>query len=353
EQRHGFAIARSRVHAQEANPPHRTWGQIADALRVAPLGEQVRRLALGTFERLAVAEGRVHGQPPEQVHFHEVGAHDAIGDIVGVCAGFAWLAEPIRVGPIALGGGTVSSAHGVLAVPGPAVLRLFADSPATCFGGPVSVELCTPTGAALLLTLAESFGALPSGQLTAIGSGCGSRVLPDRLGDVRLLRLAPSAESTEAVVLSTNVDDLDPRLWPEVLQVLLDAGASDAWLTPILMKKGRPAHTLTALAADAEIANRLEELIFRHTSTLGLRRSLVQKSALDRTYCKVQVQGHAITVKLGFLAGRAVTAQPEFADVARVAAALGVPPRQVLAWANEQYAAKSDEGQAIRILPPG
>ncbi|MGL5858977.1 MAG: nickel pincer cofactor biosynthesis protein LarC [Angustibacter sp.] len=351
ERRHGFDVARAFVHASETDAPHRTWADVRALLTAADLPSQVRDRAHRAFGALAAAEGRVHGVAAEAVHFHEVGAHDAIADVVGACAGFGWLGSMVQVGPIGLGGGTVDSDHGVLPVPGPAVLELLTGSGAPASGGPVDIELCTPTGAALLTTLADSYGAMPAMRVDRVGSGCGSRVLPDRVGALRLVRgtlvqLEPSLPAaanpldtttggaldvTAVCVLETNVDDLDPRLWPGVLAQLLDAGASDAWLSPILMKKGRPAHTLHVLADDdpATLA-RLRDIVLTHTSAIGLRHSRLSKTALPREEATVDVHGQPVRVKLARLAGRVVNAQPEYDDVAAAALTLGVPAKTVL-----------------------
>jgi pyridinium-3,5-bisthiocarboxylic acid mononucleotide nickel chelatase len=339
EVRHGFAVGRAFVRGVEDDVPHRTWADVRALLDAADLDERVRATAHATFARLAEAEGAVHGTSPDSVHFHEVGAHDAIGDIVGVCAGFAWLGARVVVGPIALGGGTARSAHGEIPVPGPAVVRLLQASGAPAHGGPVEVELCTPTGAALLTTLADAYGPMPAMTIEAAGAGAGSRVLPGRAGALRLLRgtCGPTSDDRElstAVVLETNVDDLDPRLWPHVLAALLDAGASDAWLSPILMKKGRPAHTLHVLCADEPVVReRLERVVFTQTSAIGLRVVPVTKTALARREVTVDVGGRAIRVKVAELAGQVVNAQPEHDDVAEAARALGLPLKLVLARA--------------------
>ncbi len=341
EVRHGFAVGRAHVRGLEDDVPHRTWADVRGLLDAADLDERVGALAHKAFGRLADAEGAVHGTSADAVHFHEVGAHDAIGDIVGVCAGFAWLGGRVVVGPIALGGGTARSAHGEIPVPGPAVVRLLEASGAPAHGGPVDVELCTPTGAALLTTLADAYGPMPTMTLEASGAGAGSRVLPGRVGALRLLRgtvaagePSSGAERSAALVLETNVDDLDPRLWPHVLAALLDAGASDAWLSPILMKKGRPAHTLQVLCADEPaLRQRLERAVFTQTSAIGLRATAVTKTALERREETVDVGGQAVRVKVALADGAVVNAQPEHDDVAAAADALGLPLKVVLARA--------------------
>jgi uncharacterized protein (TIGR00299 family) protein len=343
EVRHGFRVARAQVTAGErerdGHAPHRTWGDIRTMLDTADLDEATRTSAHRVFERLAVAEADAHGTSAQQVHFHEVGAHDSIGDIVGACAGFAALGASLHVGPIALGGGTAQTAHGSIAVPGPAVLRLLEGTGATASGGSADVELCTPTGAALLTTLADAFGPLPSMAVETTGFSAGSRDVPGQTGVLRLVvgevsDLAGPDDET-AVVLETNVDDLDPRLWPQVLGTLLAAGASDAWLTPILMKKGRPAHTLHVLCPDETLVRqRVSSIIFRETSAIGLRAVQATKSPLERRETTVDVGGRAVRVKLALLHGTVVNAQPEYDDVASAATALGLPAKVVLARAS-------------------
>jgi uncharacterized protein (TIGR00299 family) protein len=281
----------------------------------------------------------VHGTTVEEVHFHEVGALDAIADVVGVCAGFVHVgASSVTVSPVAVGSGSVETAHGTLPVPPPAVAELLRGVPT--HAGPVAMELCTPTGAALLTTLATGYGPQPAMAVEAIGVGAGGR---DPEGHANVLRLftgaaATAAATTEGVaegplLLECNVDDLDPRVWPSVIAALLEAGASDAWLTPILMKKGRPAHTLSALVDGGRAAD-VRAAIFRHTTTIGLREQSLRKHALDREMVEVRVDGHAVAVKLARHDGVVVNAQPEYDDVARAARELGRPVNDVLAEAT-------------------
>ncbi|HEX5811212.1 MAG TPA: LarC family nickel insertion protein, partial [Pseudonocardia sp.] len=274
------------------------------------------------------AEGRVHGVPPDDVAFHEVGSWDAIADIVGVCAALADVGVGRVTGsPVAVGSGRVRAVHGDLPVPPPAVLEL-ARGWQVHAGG--EGELATPTGMALLRTLADDCGPLPAFELAAIGIGAGTRDTAGRANVVRVVVGAPVAEAPTAMwVLETNVDDLDPRLWPTVLSALLAAGAADAWLVPILMKKGRPAHTLCVLTADAERAA-LRDAIFALTSTLGVRETPVSRVGLARGWRAVALPGGEVRVKVGLRAGRIVQATAEFEDAAALARARRVPVRQVL-----------------------
>ena len=338
--RNGFAATRCHVEVADS-VTHRTWADVRTLLAGAGLHEDVRVRAHDTFDRLAVAEAAVHGTDPDDVHFHEVGALDAIADVVGVSAALVHLGlDRLVVSPVAVGSGTVHGTHGAMPVPPPAVAELLRGVPS--YAGPATapaMELCTPTGAALLVSHATAYGPQPAMTVTSIGVGAGSR---DPGGHANVLRLlvGEGVSTTETgptsedgpLVIETNVDDLDPRLWPGVLATLLEAGASDAWLTPILMKKGRPAHTLHALVA-AERADAVRRAVFRHTSTIGVREVHIGKSALDREMRTVQVDGHDIAVKLARLDGEVVNAQPEYEDVARVATRTGRPVRDVLAAA--------------------
>ena len=353
EQRSGFHVARAYVESAETVAPHRTWRDIQVLLSDADLAESVRALALQVFERLARAEAAVHGVPPSDIHFHEVGAHDAIGDIVGVCAGFVALdLAALRVSTIALGGGLATTSHGPIPIPGPAVLELLRHSDLAAHGGPVDVELCTPTGAALLTTLASSTSALPPMTVDAIGVGAGTRHTGVGISALRLVVGQPAPVATDGgvdAVIETNVDDLDPRLWPGVLAALLDAGASDAWLTPILMKKGRPAHTLAVLVGpDPALQQRIRSIVLTETSAIGLRSSAVSKMALARHDVTVQVDGQVVRVKVALdTSGSVVNVQPEYDDVAAAATALGRPAKQVLAQALAAAQALGVPGQPV------
>ncbi len=322
--RGGLAATRVHVEAAESHH-HRTWRDVRSMLD----GHETAR---AVFERLAHAEAAVHGVTPDEIHFHEVGALDAIADVVGVCAGFGHLgATSVTVSPVAVGSGTVQAAHGTLPVPPPAVVELLRGVPS--FAGPGTTELCTPTGAALLTTLATAYGPQPAMTVGRVGVGAGGRDPEGHANVVRLLVGEPSDAAGDALLLESNVDDLDPRVWPAVIAALLEAGASDAWLTPILMKKGRPAHTLSVLV-ESERAAAVRATIFRQTSTIGLREQPLAKHALDREMVAVEVDGQPVAVKLARHDGVVVNAQPEYDDVARAATALGRPVADVLAAAS-------------------
>jgi len=345
--RHGLGATRVHVHAPPSDV-HRTWADVRGILATAALPAAVRDGALAVFERLAVAEGRVHRVPADEVHFHEVGALDALADVVGVVAGFASLGlERLSASPVALGSGSAHGAHGVVPVPGPAVLELLAGVPVVA--GPVPAETCTPTGAALLAAHVQEWTTLPPMRVARVGSGAGGRDPAELPNIVRLVLGDPvDAAPATGLLLETNVDDLDPRLWPGVLTDLLAAGASDAWLTPVLMKKGRPAHTLSVLCR-AAARDAVQAVVVSATSTIGLRVQPVQKVELARTQETVEVLGGTVGVKVARTGGQVVNVSVEFEDVAALARTLQLPAKEVLRAATAA-AHRSHPGSSARLL---
>jgi pyridinium-3,5-bisthiocarboxylic acid mononucleotide nickel chelatase len=328
--RQGIGATKVDVLAPPSDVP-RTWPDIVGLLTSAALAEPVRALALDTFERLARAEAAVHRVAPERVHFHEVGALDAIADVVGAAAGLHALGvDDLVCSPVTVGaGGRSRGAHGLVPVPAPAVLELLREAGAPVLAGPAAYEMCTPTGAALLAAAATRWGALPAMTVRAIGVGAGSRDLAELPNVLRLVVGDPVAGPAGGVLLETNVDDLDPRLWPDVLDRLLAAGASDAWLTPILMKKGRPAYTLHALCRPP-LVTAVRAEIFRRTSTIGVRELAVGKTALERRLGSVTIEGQPVAVKLATLDGSVVNVSVEYEDVRRAAAELDISIKELL-----------------------
>jgi uncharacterized protein (TIGR00299 family) protein len=263
------------------------------------------------------------------VHFHEVGALDALADVVGVVAGFEHLGlSKLAASPVALGSGSARSAHGVVPIPGPAVLELLLGVPVVA--GAVPAEMCTPTGAALVAELVRDWTALPAMRVQRVGMGAGGRDPAELPNVVRLVLGDPAQPAPPGpVVLETNVDDLDPRLWPGVLDRLFTAGASDAWLTPILMKKGRPAHTLSALCHPDAVAD-VQAALFATTSSIGLRVVPVGKVALERAQASVEVLGGRVGVKVAVSGEQMVNVSVEYEDVAALARELDLPVKEVL-----------------------
>ena len=332
--RAGLRATKADVELLVDDPPHRTWATVRTMIEGAGLPQIVSSRALATFERLAAAEGRVHGVAAEDVHFHEVGALDSIADVVGVCAALGDLGvATLSAGPVALGSGQIRAAHGTIPVPVPAVVELAAGRRVSAGG---QGELTTPTGMALLAALAPTDEDLPAMVIDRTGVGAGTRDVAGRANVTRVVLGQPSAvpdSTAAAVLLEANVDDLDPRLWPDVLTGLLAAGADDAWLVPIVMKKGRPAHILSVLATPTR-ADALGQQMIANTSTLGVRRTTATKYALPRTYVSVPVLGGEVRVKLGYADGVVRQAVPEFDEVAALAQRRGRSQREVLAAAN-------------------
>ena len=323
---------------------HRSWRDIRALLEQADLSVRVRDWAHRVFLRLGEAEARVHGVAADEVQFHEVGGWDSIADVVGVCAALDCLGvTSMSCSAVALGSGRVTTAHGELPVPVPAVLEL-SSGWRVLSGG--EGELATPTGLALLTALACESCDLPAMSVHTVGVGAGTRDVPGHpnvvrvvLGD-RIDRPAEPADPPVMSVLETNVDDMDPRVWPTVLAALLDAGAADAWLVPIVMKKGRPAHTLAVLTT-AGNRDELRRLIFELTSTNGVREVAVTRIALDWFWVPLPVTGGRVRIKVAHRGGEIVHATPEFDDAAEVAAERSVPVRRVL---EEAIAAAEREG---------
>ncbi|WP_231744544.1 nickel pincer cofactor biosynthesis protein LarC [Mycobacterium sp. GA-1199] len=338
--RAGLRAVRAQVTSRAHDHPHRRWADIRLLLERAPLTIGIRESALAVFALLADAEARVHGVPTDEVTFHEVGSWDAIADVVGVCAALADLGvTEVTASPVALGSGRVNAAHGELPVPAPAVLELSRGWQVSSGG---EGELATPTGMALIRGLAARCGPIPEMTVTAVGVGAGSRDVAGRPNVVRAVLGEQESDAAMSTmwVLETNVDDIDPRVWPSTLTALLDAGAADAWLVPIVMKKGRPAHTLCALAAEDK-RDTLRSEIFALTGTLGVREAPVHRTALERVVVPVTVEGGSIRVKIGLRGGTVDVATPEFDDAAALAQQRAVPVRQVL---EEAIAAAASRG---------
>ena len=326
-QRCGIRASRALVSTEDT-VHHRHFAEIRDLLTDAP----AHRRALEVFQALAEVEGAIHGSPPEDVEFHEVGSLDAIVDIVGVCAALESLGiDEVRCSPITVGLGTFTAAHGVLPNPGPAVVGLLARRGAPTKGVDVAMELTTPTGAALMTVLAAGFGPIPEMTVTGVGYGAGTRDLPGRPNVVqvvigeRAVANAPVQSSGQPVqLLEANLDDATPEVLAHTVSALLRAGAHDAWITPIVMKKGRPAHTVHALC-DPAAAGTIGAVLIDETGTLGVRGTVLDRWPQQREERTVHVGPHHVRVKVG--AGRV---KVEHDDAAAAAAALGLPLREVM-----------------------
>jgi uncharacterized protein (TIGR00299 family) protein len=342
--RGGLASTKVDVKAEETSVV-RTYGHIAAMVEEARLPERVRSRALATFEALAVAEGRLHRRPPEQVHFHEVGALDAIIDIVGTAAALELLdVDEVRASPVANGMGMTRSAHGVLPVPAPAVVELLRGAPT--YGVDLSIELTTPTGAALLAATVTEWGPMPPMEVRAVGFGAGTREIDGRPNVVQVVTgdaLADTVPGQPVVHLATNVDDATGETIAHTMTALLEAGAHDAWVTPIVMKKGRPAYTVSALC-DPSLAAQVSAVLARETGSLGVRGTTGERWPAARSQGEVEVGGYLVRVKVS--AGRI---KVEHDDAARVAKRIGLPLREVISLAEEA----ARRGHGVVPLPSG
>jgi pyridinium-3,5-bisthiocarboxylic acid mononucleotide nickel chelatase len=341
-------LGATKVHVDV--PETTTNRHLADIVELlAAVSEPTRSRAGAVFERLAVAEAAVHRMSIDEVHFHEVGALDSIADVVGVCAGFAYLElVDLQCSTLSLGNGQVRGAHGPIPVPVPAVLAVL-EGVVPVTAGLAPFEATTPTGAALLAEWVTVWGSMPSITVVSSGSGAGANdsdavanicrlvigdPVPEQSGQSRPdSQLDPTIPNGIAVQIDANVDDLDPRVWPTAIAAALDGGAFDAWVTPIVMKKGRPAHTFSVLCGPDRVVA-MRRLIFTHTSTIGMREHGVTRHMLDRRTASVDVGGQTIRVKLALLDGAIVNRSVEWDDVVGAAVQLGRSTNDVLAAAT-------------------
>lgn len=333
----GFAARRLRVHFEaDEHPRHRNLADVLKLIDRAGVSPSATDMARQVFRRLAEAEGEVHGQSADQVHFHEVGAVDALIDVLGACIAFDRLAvDEVVCSELPMGHGTVDCAHGTLPLPAPAVAAMLPGVPVR--PADVEGETVTPTGAALVTTMATRFGTMPAMTVTTVGVGAGSYEYPGLPSVVRAFvgtatATAVVSESDNRIV-ECNLDDLDPRVLPVVIDRLLASGALDAYVTPLVMKKGRPGHLLTAIAP-ASASDAIVEVMLRETTSLGCRSFAVTKYHLQRRMETVQTPWGPVPVKVALVGDRVLRRVPEFEPCAELARAAGVPVRDVLAAAS-------------------
>jgi pyridinium-3,5-bisthiocarboxylic acid mononucleotide nickel chelatase len=335
------------------NQPHRHLAPIEQMIESSALSATVKDRSRRIFRRLGEAEARLHDQPIEKVHFHEVGAVDAILDIVGACVALELLGiEELRASPLNVGSGRVTAAHGSLPVPAPATAELLRSIPMYSSG--VEAELVTPTGAAIVSTLASGFGPLPAMRADRIGYGAGARDLP---GHPNLLRLmigerdpspesrAPSPDSDVVAIIETSVDDMSPEVYGYFVERALAAGALDITCAPIEMKKNRPGFEIRLLARP-EQAESLADLVFAETTTLGLRISTAERRVLERQSVCVATPYGDIRVKVGRRNGRVLNAAPEYEDCRKAAIERGVPLKEVMQAAQAAFRESGDRAIA-------
>ena len=324
-------------------PKERLWGNVRRLIEKSPFSTGVRKRSIAIFKALFEAEARVHGQKFDRVHLHEAAADDAIIDVVGC----SFLAEALQVkkfisSPLNVGAGWVKTSHGLLPVPPPAVAELLRNIPIYSAGP--KTELVTPTGAAIIATLADEFLSYPELTYEKIGYGAGSRDFPEL---PNILRAFYGGEkdlrpSTRIYQIESNVDDSNPQILASFIEKALRLGALDAFLTPVVMKKGRLGSQLTVLT-DLDKMEKLIDLLFRETSSIGLRYFPVARKILKREIKKLKIFGEEIGVKVSLLGGKAVNIQPEFSDCLRVAEKTALPVKEIVQLVLKEYLKKAEK----------
>ncbi len=365
--RNGIAATKVEIiinkKGEGSNQPHRTATDIFELINKADLPERVKTRALKIFQLLAEAEGKLHNQPPEKVHFHEVGAVDSIIDIVGTCAALENLSiDEVFCSPVAHGIGTIECEHGEMPNPPPAVVEILEGTPV--YGVDINAELTTPTGAAIVKALAKGFTSLPEMTIKSSGFGAGEKEfqkLPNLtqviIGETYLQEVGANEMSINGMsgtgeqkisrgqpvaLLETNLDDITGEVLANTISKLLEAGALDAWVTPILMKKGRPAHTISVLS-DVANQSKLTDLLVALTGTLGVRASSIQRWPQARKQTTITIKGHIVRVKYisnesdkEEMAGDKKNAKPEYDDLVAVAEATKTPLREIQKLATQE-----------------
>jgi hypothetical protein len=333
--RGGLSATRALVSVQE-DGISRTFLHIVKIIEEAKLPDRVRARALGAFTALAEVEGSIHHRPATQVHFHELGGHDTIIDIVGTAIALELLeVDVVCASPVATGRGMVRSQHGMIPNPSPAVVALLKDAPV--YGREVDVELTTPTGAAILSTMGTGFGPLPAMTISACGYGAGGRDI-DGFPNCTQVVLGTSVLPTESapsgqvqVLLEANLDDATGEQLSDVMTALFASGAADAWITPVVMKKGRPGHVISVLC-DVALEDQLRKVLMRESGSLGVRSSHVDRFAARRSSASVELDGQTLRIKVS--PGRA---KVEHDDAAAAAQLLGLPVREVVSRAEAAW----------------
>jgi len=337
-------------HHHRGEHGHRSLDEIAHLIGHSALSEGGKARAIALFRRIAEAEAAIHDMPVERVHLHEVGALDSIIDIAGAVFAFEWFGiDDIVSSPLNVGAGTVEIAHGTFPVPAPATLRLLAGVPVYSSG--IQAELVTPTGALLVSSYARAYGPLPAMTVDRIGYGAGTRDL-GRVPNVLRVVIGERADSSAdagsvagggadtVVQIECEIDDMNPQLFGPVSDRLFDEGALDVFVSPVQMKKGRPGLLLTVLVP-AEARARACDVLFRETTTIGVRYQTMARETLERHWTDVAVEGGRVRIKVSGRGGEVLNAAPEFDDCLRIAAATGQPVKAVQAAAMKAWYAKS------------
>jgi pyridinium-3,5-bisthiocarboxylic acid mononucleotide nickel chelatase len=341
-------IAATKAHVRIGKPlkspvPARKYSDIKKLLADSDLSSLVKKQSLEIFKRIAKVEAAIHKTTLEKIHFHEVGAVDSIVDIVGgVVAIESLKLDKIYSSPLNVGEGFVECAHGCLPIPAPATLKLLKGTP--IFSSGVKRELTTPTGAAMIGFYADSFGSIPSMKILGDGYGAGDHILPEMPNVLRIvLGEIENAEPVEELVLiETNIDDMNPELYGNVMDLLFKAGALDVYISPIIMKKGRPANKLSVLASEMD-RNSMINIILQETSSFGVRFYPVERSVLDREIKTVKTSWGPVKIKIGKLEGKVVQVSPEFEECQKISNKKKIPVKLIY-----------DEAQSLALIsyPP-
>jgi uncharacterized protein (TIGR00299 family) protein len=327
-------------HKHHGGHPNRTLPEIFGLIDTSALSIAGRKRARELFQRLAEAEASIHQTPVEQVHLHEVGALDSIIDIVGAVFALEWAAaDHIVCSPLNLGGGMVQSAHGLFPVPAPATLKLLGDAPV--YSGAVQKELVTPTGALIATSYATQFGTIPPLTIERVGYGAGTRENPGTPNVLRILigRAADRPPADRVAVIECEIDDMNPQLFGSAMERLYAAGALEVFYVPVQMKKNRPG-TLLTVVAPPELRSILSDIVFRETTTIGLRHYEVEREVLQREIVPVETPLGLVRFKLAWREGRVINAVPEFEDCAALAKARNMSVKDVQAIALQAYGAQ-------------
>ncbi len=332
----GLAATKYRVTVEQTHA-HRHLSHILTMIQKADLADRAKQNAQAVFRKLGEAEAEVHQVPIDKVHFHEVGAHDSIADIVGACVGFDLLGvDAIVCSPVNVGSGTVKTEHGILPVPAPATARLLANAPVYARGP--ALELTTPTGAAVVAALGSRFGVLPPMKIMQMGYGAGDHDFTEHANVLRVILGEPTGalEALAVSVIEANIDDLNPQVLAYATERLLESGALDVTLQPVLMKKGRQGSLLRVIARQ-EDRETMAQVIFAETTTLGLRTYQAERRVHARTWTEVETPFGKVRMKVSSEGSYA----PEYEDCRKLALASGVALKQVIAEANFAWLSRS------------
>ena len=338
--RSGIAATKVHVVIDQKNQMSRHLSDILKIIEASTLSSAVKEKSSRIFKRLADAEAKVHGTTPDKIHFHEVGAVDAIVDIVGAVIGLELLGVThIAASAINVGSGTIQSAHGVLPLPAPATVELLAGIPVYQSGA--QFELTTPTGAVIISTLGSSFGQMPPMKVDRVAYGAGGHEFPGMPNVLRLMIGQPVADYEEdtSIVIETNIDDMNPQVYDYLIEKLMQQGAHDVYLTPIIMKKGRPAILLSVLT-DKTKSDAVLDTIFRDTTSIGVRIQEVGRKKLTREIQVLDTMYGKVRIKISRQGNEILSATPEYEDCKRIAEEKQLPLKQVIEEAKNQFSRK-------------